>query len=119
MTKLGAPDTRIILIFLPGVVILKARTTEIVFAKTVDIAADKDSRCGLLRGAGDCVGKPSEDQGTEDTESGDNQQGVAENAVIGLHNGSVTVLYKHTKNRICEGREAQGHAGQCHPQWSS
>lgn len=117
MTKLGAPDTRIVLIFLPGVVSLKARTTVIVFAKTVDIATDKDSKCGLLQGAGDYVGMPNEEQGTEGMESGDNQQDVAENAVIGLHNGSVTVPYKRTRNRIREGRGAQDHAGQCHPQW--
>lgn len=47
---------------IPGAVSLKARTTVIVFAKTVDIATDKDSKCGLLQGAGDYVGMPNEEQ---------------------------------------------------------
>ena len=41
MTKLGAPDINIDLILLLGVVILKARTTVIVLAKTVDKATVK------------------------------------------------------------------------------
>lgn len=38
MTELGAPDTNHCLILFPGAVALKARTTVMVLAKTVDTA---------------------------------------------------------------------------------
>ena len=43
MTKLGAPDASIPLILLPGVVSLKAMTTVIVLANTVEIATVKNT----------------------------------------------------------------------------
>jgi hypothetical protein len=43
MAKLGAPDANIPLILLPGVVSLKAKTTVIVLANTVEIATVKNT----------------------------------------------------------------------------
>lgn len=61
MTEFGAPDSNHSLTFLPGVVILKARTTVMVFAKMVETASEYDSKCHLLEDAGGTVGRASDE----------------------------------------------------------
>lgn len=61
MIESGAPYSNYCLTFLPGVVILKARTTVMVYQNGGNSHSEYDSKCYLLEDAAGSVGMANEE----------------------------------------------------------
>lgn len=98
MMELCAPDSIHCLIFLPGVVILKARTTAMVLSKIWKQLQSTWLQCHLLQDASGSVGMALEEQGAQEAEDEAFEKDVTERLVISFDCEGVPVLQKNPKN---------------------
>ena len=109
MTELEAPESSKHLIVLPGFMALNARNTVMVLARTVETATvNLRPNVTCWRTQVTVLGWPMESK--EQRKHGRREMSRIK-LVVGLDNGSVSVLHKDTQKYSCENREAYGYAG--------
>ncbi|ELW47377.1 Vomeronasal type-2 receptor 26 [Tupaia chinensis] len=65
------------------------------------------AKCNLLEDTGGCIRITNEEQETEEAQLEGDEQKKAESLVVGLGDGSVSVLHRDPQNYSCENKETQ------------